>query len=181
MPERTTAYNGETHVETIDKDVGILFDEVNKGLDPNLLPPNSITSDRMRFTLAGTGSTGYLMGGVQTPISGTSSTVFNVQTILTNLGVSAGQYYDLTPYFDIFVDPIGSSGSNFTLPSLYAANNPTKGGSFMVNSYFSTSSSNITPEMYEVIFTIHNFDASAHYYYLVFNIYTLNSQFTKSQ
>jgi hypothetical protein len=178
---RSAAASNEERIELHNRDIETVFQELNKGLDPSTIPQGRITSDKLAITISGTGSTGYLVNSTSIAAGAVGWLNFGVTTNNLGAGVGNGNYFPITPYYEIFVDPTGSGP--LTIANIYSGNNPDPSGNikFMGECRIRASASTIIPQMFQALIKVHNTDTVAHNYYVVVNFEIVNSQATASQ
>lgn len=181
MIERTNAYAGETEMELVNADVGVLFDEINKGLDPTTLPQGKITLDKLRTTTPNSGTTAYLVGlstgPTQIPAGGVQLINISYNSPVSGVGLNSGQYYPVTPYLDFFVDPAGSGGSSITNAYANSTWNATgvPGAKILPTSYLNNSSTGGV-QLFILTIAVYNFDSVAHWVYVSVSSEVINTQ-----
>lgn len=178
MITRATGYAGESEVTLLNTDVGVLFDELNKGLDPSQLPQGKVTLDKLRLTNPGTGSNAFSMDQtpVQVPAGAQRSLSIDVASPIANVGLASTQYFPASVYADFFVDPTGAGPAFFT--NIYAANTPGMGtAKIMTSAYLANHSNTLNPQsLFVVTVQVYNFDSVAHWVYVSMNVAVINTQ-----
>lgn len=194
MISRTTSYDGQSQVQLLDSDVGVIVDELNKGLDPTTFPQGKITSDKLRITTP-TSPGGYSIlqpGGVAAQINAGSQATLTVQVLspIPNVGLSGGQYFPASIYADFFIDPTGAGAGAPSIAAIYTNGSVPGTGvsSKVICSAYLNNSVNTNPlaggnanQLLTVTFQAHNFDTSSHWIYVAFTLCIINSASSTAQ
>lgn len=177
MITRASGYTGESKEELLSTDMGVVFDELNKGIDPNNLPQGKITTDKLRITSPGSGGVaGYRVGSAQIAANSVALVNIGFTSPAGNVGVGSGQYFPATVYVDFYVDPSGAGP--VTLPNLSA--NPQWNGTGapsanILPTYYLNNSSG-TNNIFILTIAVYNFDAGPHWVYASANVCVINTQ-----
>lgn len=173
----------------INNDVSALVDEINKGTDPSTIPTGSVVAEQLRLSQLGVPSNAYVTGfsgGVPVQIpgnGGVGSVLIGVNSNTIDTGVGGGTYFLVTPYVDLFVDPVGSGPS--LIGNIYASNTPEGANIFThkccVMPYLQNSGPSGSTRMFNLVIQVFNFDTVSHWLYVTFDIEALNTSLTKGQ
>jgi hypothetical protein len=176
--QRTIVLGEGSDVSSLDKDMDVVFEALNQGMDPTSLPPGKLTADKFFITSPGTGSTGFRMGsGGQVGAGQVGIFLLGVNgPNQSSAGLGSGQYYILTPYADFFIDPTGSAGGPLTINNIYTGNTAWTGLGLILPSVFFRNSANAAPQEFQVMCAVHNIDSVAHYIYCSVNVSIINTQ-----
>lgn len=182
--ERATNLGTDSSVDLLHRDMGVVFDELNKGVDVSQIGYKAITADKMRLLKGTIANLGF-----GTVAAGSFSQPFLI-SVTSSGGTYEGSVYLQTPYLDLWADPsdtVNLYNNTVSYPySPIAAGGGVGGGGSLdnrdklkINLYIRNSTNaSVAGQIAQYVLQLYNGDSVSHTYYGAFSLVILGTQLT---